>query len=43
MNVTAVSRKWPETRPREFLAISALVWLALYWSLAPASCPRRVS
>jgi len=37
MNVTAVGSKWPETHPREFLAISAMLWLALYWSLAPAS------
>ena len=36
MNVS-VSRRWPETHPREFLAVSAVAWLALYWSLAPAS------
>jgi uncharacterized membrane protein YraQ (UPF0718 family) len=37
MNVIAVSRQWPETHPREFLAISAVLWLALYWALTPAS------
>lgn len=37
MNTIAVNRKWPETHPREFLAIAAVSWLALYWALAPAS------
>lgn len=37
MNPTAVSRTWPDTHPREFLAIAAVLWLALYWALVPAS------
>jgi hypothetical protein len=34
--VTA-TRHWPERHPGGFLAIAAVSWLALYWSLAPAS------
>ncbi|MFI5007411.1 MAG: permease [Solirubrobacterales bacterium] len=30
-------RVWPDTHPRQFLAIAALSWLALYLALAPAS------
>ncbi|HEY6553621.1 MAG TPA: permease [Vicinamibacteria bacterium] len=38
MNVTmALTRKWPETHPREFLGLASLTWLALYLALVPAS------
>ena len=33
----AVTRQLPEVHPRPFLAISGVLWLALYWALAPAS------
>ncbi len=33
----ALTRRWPETHPREFLAIAGLSWLALYLALVPAS------
>ena len=37
MNVTTVIRRAPQTHTREFLAISAVFWIALYWALRPAS------
>lgn len=37
MNVIAATRQWPGMHPRQFLASSAVLWLALYWALAPAS------
>jgi hypothetical protein len=32
-----VIRQAPHTHTKEFLAISAMVWVALYWALSPAS------
>ncbi|MBL8137526.1 MAG: permease [Acidobacteria bacterium] len=37
MHVIALSRKWPDTHPRAFLALAAVSWVALYWALIPAS------
>jgi len=37
MNVATVIRQAPHTHTKEFLAISAMVWVALYWALSPAS------
>ena len=37
MYVIALSRKWPDTHPRAFLALAAVSWVALYWALIPAS------
>ena len=33
----AVTRKWPDAHPREFLAMAVVLWVALYWLLAPTS------
>ncbi len=37
VNASVVTRRWPDAHPREFLAIGVVLWLALYWALAPAS------
>jgi uncharacterized membrane protein YraQ (UPF0718 family) len=37
MHVIALSRKWPETSPKTFLALAAVTWLGLYWALVPTS------
>jgi uncharacterized protein len=37
MHVIALSRKWPDTHPKAFLALAAVSWVALYWALIPAS------
>jgi hypothetical protein len=35
--VTTLRRTWPSEHPREFLALGAVTWLALYAALMPAS------
>ena len=37
MTMIAVTRRWPDAHPREFLAMAVVLWVALYWLLAPAS------
>jgi uncharacterized protein len=37
MTMIAVTRKWPDAHPREFLAMAVVLWVALYWRLAPTS------
>jgi uncharacterized membrane protein YraQ (UPF0718 family) len=37
MTMIAVTRKWPDAHPREFLAMTVVLWVALYWLLAPTS------
>jgi hypothetical protein len=37
INTTAATRTWPDIHPKEFLAIAAALWVALYWALAPTS------
>ena len=37
MTMIAVTRKWPDAHPREFLSMAVVLWVALYWLLAPTS------
>jgi len=37
MNMTAKNPTWPESSPRQFLVSAAVLWVALYWALVPAS------
>jgi len=37
MDVLNSALKWPDTRPRTFLALAAVLWVALYTALIPAS------
>jgi uncharacterized protein len=37
MTMIAVTRRWPDAHPREFLAMAVVLWVGLYWLLAPAS------
>ncbi len=37
MTMIAVTRKWPDAHPREFLAMAVVLWVALYWLLAPTA------
>ncbi|MGE0865410.1 MAG: permease [Vicinamibacterales bacterium] len=35
--MTTLTRTWPTAHPLQFLLAAAVVWVALYWSLVPAS------
>ncbi|MDP2053050.1 MAG: permease [Acidobacteriota bacterium] len=35
--MTTLTRTWPTAHPLQFLLAAALAWVALYWSLVPAS------
>jgi uncharacterized membrane protein YraQ (UPF0718 family) len=35
--LAVAGRNWPVAHPKRFLAIAGMLWLTLYWALAPAS------
>ncbi|MDP3719659.1 MAG: hypothetical protein Q8T13_18005 [Acidobacteriota bacterium] len=35
--MTTLTPTWPTAHPIQFLLAAALAWVALYWSLVPAS------